>query len=79
MESTSNSESQSSTDFIQSSAIVSDYEKLIRAALNSRPVVLLNNLELEQVVSHCEQITPLCIKQEPANMIPTMQGRLTYC
>ena len=74
MESTSDSESQSSTGFIQSSAIVSEYDKLIRAALNSRPVVLLNNLELEQVVSHGEQITPMCIKQEPVDIIPYHQG-----
>ena len=80
MKSTSDSVSKSSTDFIQSSGTVSDYDRLIRAALNSRPVVLLNNLKLEQAASHSEHITCteqttlMCIKQEPNDIIPHLQG-----
>ena len=80
MESTSDSASQNSTDFIQSSGTGSDCDRLIRAALKSRPVVLLNNLKLEQAASHSEhntcteQTTLMCIKQEPSDIIPHLQG-----
>ena len=80
MESTSDSVSRSYTDFIQSSGTVGDYDRLIRAALNSRPVVLLNNHKLEQAASHSEhnacteQTTLMCIKQEPNDIIPQLQG-----
>ena len=85
MESQKNSVSQNCTDTLKSSEVAWSHEQLIGAALISRSVVVLEKLQSDDDAASYrsalenEQITPMCIKQEPADMIPTMQGRHTYC
>ena len=73
------------TDPIQTSEIVSHYGQHMRATLNARTDALGSNLELESdlTASHNanntdhEQITQMCVKQEPGDYIitPKLQGK----